>query len=473
LTAARFNPEIPPVREGIPPLREDLEVHHRTNGTVDIRDPFLLQIYTIDADDYSLATGFDGKSNVAELSLKLNQPKKRIREVVVEFQELDLLDMPAVWKKKPNIDNCSPYSQIDTKRGLKVLPIADETAHWTCHGCGVCCHGLAVELTKEEESRIDASLYQDILKGEPFAEDSFLNPDEGAKRTLKQIADDNMACIFLTKEGLCLVHARQGMQAKPDACQMFPAMVMLVPGGKPRLGLRTNCASMYKSFNDGPPVSDLGPHVLRIAQNRGEVHKAPKMVRLFKRSVPFARMDRLCMQMRALFDERGVSAETIMHIDKKLLGGRVKKGIRRYGKLMLAYMEKEESGPAPVEEGAYRLQIRKLARGRDAIHAMRDGRLPPPPHPKVASFLLAQVRHMLYIGGPLNLPDAGYALVGQMLALLGLLHAVSETSSLKVANTAFEVFMMPLLETMEHAWPILDAIDKSYAKALRAEVSNA
>src|SRR5262245_56161631 len=101
---------------------------------------------------------------------------------------------------------------------------------------------------------------------------------------------------------------------------------------------------------------------------------------------------------------------------------------------------------------------------------MRHGRLPSAPIKKVELFLRAQLRHVLYVGGPLNLPDAGYALVGQMLAVLGLLHAVSETGSLKVANTAFEVFMMPLLETMEHSWPILDAIDKTYANAIRAEL---
>jgi hypothetical protein len=209
---------------------------------------------------------------------------------------------------------------------------------------------------------------------------------------------------------------------------------------------------------------------MRIVEKNGEVHKAPKQVKLFKRSVPFQRMDRICTEMRKIFDEQGISAQSIMYIDKKLLGGRVKKGIKRYGKMMLSYIEREETGPAPVEEGAYRLQIRRLSRGRDALLAMEAGRLPPPPAKKIEQFLRAQLRHGLYISGPLNLPDAGYALVGQMLALLGLLHSVSETSSLKVANTAFEVFMMPLLETMEHAWPILDAIDKRYAKALRAEL---
>lgn len=45
-------------------------MHHRNNGTVDVRDPHLLQIYTLDADDYRVAEHFDG-SPAAELAQKL------------------------------------------------------------------------------------------------------------------------------------------------------------------------------------------------------------------------------------------------------------------------------------------------------------------------------------------------------------------------------------------------------------------
>jgi Fe-S-cluster containining protein len=455
----------------IPKLRKDLEAHHRKNGTVDIRDPFLLQIYTIDETDYALAKLFDGKETVESFAKKHKETKSRVREVEKEFRDLKLLDTPDVWTSKPAIENVQPYSQIDTKRGLKVLPVADENARWTCNGCGVCCHGLAVEINAEEESRIDASLYQDILKGDHFAEDSFLNPDEGAKRTLRQVEDDNMACIFLAPDGLCYVHARQGMRAKPDACQMFPAMIMMIPGQKPRIGLRTNCSSMYTSFHDGPTVTDMIPHVMGIVGNNGEYHKAPKNVKLFGRTVPFERMDRIAQQMRAIFEKQGVTADAIMTIDKKLLSGRVKKSIKGYGRAMLSYIEREQTGPAPVEEGAYAFQIARLAEGRNALIAMKDGKLPPAPGLKINAFLRAQVNHMLYIGGSLNLPDSGHAFVGQMLALLAMLHSLSKTNHLKTANTAYEVFMMPLLETMEHAWPILDAVDKKYAEKLREELS--
>lgn len=457
----------------IPALRDDLEFQLRDNGTVDVRDPHLLQIYTLDANDFALAREFDG-SDVETLRSKLRAKKRRvplsrIEEVRAEFEELHLLDTEEVWEQEPNVDNVQPYSQISTRKGLRVLPVAEPEARWTCHGCGVCCHGLAVELNAEEEARIDRTLYQDILKGEDFAEWSFINADEPAKRTLRQRADDNFACVFLTADGLCHVHARQGMQAKPDACQIFPAMVMMVPNGPPRLGLRTNCSSMYKSFDDGPQFSELTDHVMAIAA-RTEVHKAPKTVNFFRRSVPFERYDKVCTGIRKAFDDLGLSAASIAVVDDKYLGGRVKKSRRKYGAQMLEYLEREASGPAPVEEGAYRNQLKRLRRGLVALQAMKAGSKAPALPPRIEAFLRRQLGHVLYIGGALNLPDSGYTLVGLLLALEAAMHAVGESGTLKTANLAFEVFMGPLLETTEHAWPILDTVDKSYADTLREEL---
>jgi Fe-S-cluster containining protein len=456
----------------IPSLRKDLEFQARDNDTVDVRDPQLLQIYTLDADDFALAREFDG-SDAETLKHKLRKKRQRvtisrIHEVAEEFDELYLLDTEEARSAEPFIDNVQPYSQIGAKRNLKVLPVADEDAHWACHGCGACCHGLAVEITPEEERRIDERLYKDILGEEDFAEWSFLNADEPKKRTLRQ-RDDDLACIFLAPNGLCYVHARQGMSAKPDACQLFPAMVIAVPNGPPRIGLRTNCASMYKSFEDGPPVGALAGHVFEIAA-RTEAHKAPRDVRWFRRMAPFERFDRVCRTVRGMFRDLGLSGATIDLVDERFLGGRVKRNRRAFGHLMLEYLVKEASGPAPVEEGAYGNQISRLRRGKDALAAMKRGKAPPRVPARVARFLQAQIDHLLYLAAPLNLPDAGYALVGEMFALEGVLHAVGENGTLKTANTAFEVFMGPLVETTEHAWPILDAIDKPYADRLREEL---
>jgi Fe-S-cluster containining protein len=456
----------------IPRLRKDLQFQYRDNDTVDVRDPRLLQIYTLDADDFRLAREFDGSDaeTIRERlrTRKQNVTRRRLENLRQEYEELYLLDTPESRRQKPMVDNTQPYSQIFTQRGLKVLPVAEEDAKWTCHGCGDCCHGLAVELSEEEESRIDASLYQDILKGQSFAEDSFINPDEAAKRTLRQRSDD-LACIFLADDGRCYVHARQGMQAKPDACQMFPAMVMSVPNGPPRLGVRTNCGSMHKSSFEGPSLQDIAPHIGRVIA-KGESHKAPREVKWFKRTIPFERFDRVLKSVRRVLLEHGVSAETIAYIDEKHLGSRVKRGQRRFGKLMIDYIEREASGPAPVEEGAYGETVRRARNGRLALEQMRAGKSPPMVRKKVERFLARQVGHVMYLCGPLNLPDAGFGLVGIMLGLMTALHSVGEKGGLPQANMAFEVFMGPYLETMEHSWPMLDAIDRRYAERLRKEL---
>jgi hypothetical protein len=68
---------------------------------------------------------------------------------------------------------------------LKVLPQAQPEARWSCHRCGECCHGLAVELSAAEEARIDRSLYRDVLGDRPFVERAFIDPDSPAKRVLR------------------------------------------------------------------------------------------------------------------------------------------------------------------------------------------------------------------------------------------------------------------------------------------------
>jgi hypothetical protein len=89
---------------------------------------------------------------------------------------------------------------------------------------------------------------------------------------------------------------------------------------------------------------------------------------------------------------------------------------------------------------------------------------------RVDRLLSRQIAHVMYLAGPLNLPDAGYALTGFLLALEAVLFAVGESGGLKTANTEFEVFMGPLFETTEHSWPILDALDSRYSERLRAEL---
>jgi Fe-S-cluster containining protein len=460
------------VREPIPALRRDLEQQPRRDGTVDVRDPFLLQVFTLDAGDLDLARRFDGARDARALARALateglEVTARRLATLARELDELSLLDTPAVWKKKPSADGLAPHSQlVATDRRPSALPVFQEEARWSCHACGACCHGLVVELEPFEEARIDASLYRDILGEEGFVEEAFIDPEQPARRVLRQRKDAEGACIFLRPDGLCSVHARQGMHAKPDACQIFPYMVLSIPGRAPRIGMRVNCASMHRSFEDGATVGEAIPEVLRILETSPS-HRVGRTLEWFGASTPVARVEAAFARIGALVAEGALDATSLDAIDRELLGRRVARARRRFGRELLAYLEREEAAEIPVEEGSYFAQVARVRRGVEALEAMQRGEAPPKVSAKVQAFLRRQLGHALHLFGPANLPDAGLGTVALMLALEATLHAVGPRGRLESANVAFMVFTAPLLETTTHAWPVLDAIDRAHARRLR------
>lgn len=462
--------------EPIAPLRADLELQSRANGTVDVRDPFRLQIFTLDSDEVHVARAFDGTRDARAVSqaLKANGgPKptpRRVVEIAQTLREIDLLDLPEVWEKAPVVENATPYTIVEsTSKRLKVLPEPEPGARWSCGACGVCCHGLAVEVTPEEEARIDPSLYPDMLHDGPCVEDAFIDPDRPATRVLRQRPEDGGACVFLMPNGLCAVHARQGMEAKPDACQIFPNMVIHLPNGKARLAMRTNCRTMHESFETGQPVEEHRGHVLRILETSA-AYKLPRVMDVFGVPTPFKAVDALRARINAVFEAEGVTPDALARLDAELLGGRVGAARKAYGRNILAYIKEEQEGDVTVEVGALAHYIDISKKGREALDAMRRGRRAPVVGEKVQAFLRAQVRNVLFAAGPMTFPDAGLGHAALLLAVEATLHAVGPRGRLKGANDAFIAFTMPIIETTAHAWPILDALDPVYAQKLRKEL---
>lgn len=450
----------------------------RPDGTIDVRDPHLLQIFTLEAEELEVARRFDGKNTAKDHAKALRatgnghretRPKDVLR-IAKELRALSLLDLPEVWQKAPMIDNATPYTIIESShKKLKVLPEPEAHARWSCGACGACCHGLAVEVNAEEEARIDVSLYQDVLEGESFVEEAFIDPDRPASRILRQRHDKGGACVFLGDDGLCVVHARQGMEAKPDACQIFPNMVIHVPGKRARLAMRTNCRTMHESFETGQAVEEHRDHVLRLLETSGG-YKIPKKVPFFGKKATYERSERVRARFNEVFEAEGVNAASIRKLDVELMGGRVTKARKRFGKKLLAYLASETDGDVQVEQGSLSAYFRPLKRGRSALEAMAKGKDAPEAPDVVQRFLRAQMRNVLYAGGPMTMPDAGFGHAALLLALEGVLHTVGKKGTLKTANDAFIAFTVPIIETTAHAWPILDALDRAYADRLRKEL---
>jgi Fe-S-cluster containining protein len=456
----------------IPALRSALDVRTRSDGTVEIRDPVLLQILSVDARDYQVAAAFDGTLDADGVRRKVGRSvsKARVLSVAKEFRELHLLDTPEAKKAKPQKENVPPWSQLGSKRSIEVRPIAEADARWTCNGCGACCHNLAVELTPEEEGRIDGALYADVLGTQGFVEEIFISPSEPARRVLRQIPERDNACIFLAPDGLCWVHARQGMEHKPNACQMFPLIVLHVPRKPPRLGTRTNCQTMYETFEKGPNISVHTDHAMRGYKGY-ELHKAPARVEMFGGEISFSSFDRISNELKELLEERGLNDEALRHFDKKYLGGRVRKSRAKYAMRVLQYVVEEKTGGVPVQGGAYAESLPRVRRWKEALLAMASSLPPPAVAPRVSAFLRRQLGHVLYLCGPLNAPDAGYGFVALLLALEASMHAVGTREDLIQANHAFDVFTAPLVETLEHLWPLLEAIDARYARKVKEEMA--
>jgi lysine-N-methylase len=133
---------------------------------------------------------------------------------------------------------------------IRQLPVLQ---NWDCHNCGGCCREYTINITEEEHDRI-------VKQGwdkEPEFQNVPLFVNAGSKKKPKwRLAQrPDSACIFLTEDGLCKIHAKFGIGAKPLACRVYP--FMLVPVGDHwRVGMRFACPSAAE--NKGRPIKAHG-----------------------------------------------------------------------------------------------------------------------------------------------------------------------------------------------------------------------
>lgn len=432
------------------------------SGAIEIRDPRLLTLFTVDRPSLEIARAFDGVRGAKGLARGplRGHSEAEIQAVANDFMGRLLLDTAEARAARATPDRALPPSLLDTHI-LAAAPVAHPEARWACHACGACCHGFVVELSPEEDARIDRRLYRDLLGEEDYAEEQFVSAEEPARRVLRQDPSRKLACIFLLPDGRCAVHARQGGAAKPNACRVFPFTVLKAPRRAPRLGLRLNCQSLERSFEAGPLAEREAPEVFDALEGL-PVLRAPQTIQLFGRAVRFRELEVLTDEIAAELALRGLSAASLALLDRRHLGGRVAKARRRYGRGLLRYLD-EERASAQLREGAtYAASLRRVKRGRAALEAMAAGRRPPAVAPRVEAFLRRQLANAIYLGAPLHAPDAGLGLAVLFLALEASLHALGPRGSLREANHAVDVFTAPLIETEEHLWPLLAAVAPEY-----------
>jgi lysine-N-methylase len=109
------------------------------------------------------------------------------------------------------------------------LPIVTLTndEKWDCQQCGFCCRGSIVPLSKEDEERLRNQNWEE----EPeYKTSRFMVPHRGAASSFRLAHRDDGTCVFLNEDGLCRIHVKFGLEAKPTTCRMFP--MQLIPHEK-------------------------------------------------------------------------------------------------------------------------------------------------------------------------------------------------------------------------------------------------
>lgn len=139
---------------------------------------------------------------------------------------------------------------------------------YDCQGCTHCCRHL-VNVNEKDRKRIMAAGWEQKLPGPLFVAYKF--SDQHLYHLARQ---PDGACIFLTDNNLCRLHAETGPASKPLACRAYPLVV--TPGADGvRVDLRLDCPSA--AANQGRPLTAHISDIQRIAAETGITHGMAKI----------------------------------------------------------------------------------------------------------------------------------------------------------------------------------------------------
>ncbi len=158
---------------------------------------------------------------------------------------------------------------------LPIVPLKSDE-HWDCHQCGVCCHGSIVPLNLDDAERLRRQQWEK----EPGFENTRLTVRHRAAASSLRLAHrDGGACVFLNDDGLCRIHAKFGVEAKPSVCQTFP--LQLIPREKQAvLTIRRACPSAAADL--GEKVVTRLPSVKKLVRD-GHLKADPAAPPAFKK----------------------------------------------------------------------------------------------------------------------------------------------------------------------------------------------
>ena len=130
---------------------------------------------------------------------------------------------------------------MDRMPTLPVIWPDFKSQRFDCQRCTRGCRDLVVHLTEQDRRRIDRRNWAERIGATPYVR-------LGRAYVLNHRPDG--ACVFLTDDGLCRIHAEQSIDEKPLACRMYP-FTLDAAGGAIRASIRFDCPSVARNHGEG------------------------------------------------------------------------------------------------------------------------------------------------------------------------------------------------------------------------------
>lgn len=185
-------------------------------------------------------------------------------------------------------------------RSLPIIMPQVENQKFDCKGCTRCCRDLVVHLFPADRRRIDEQGWRDRLTTPPYVR-------SGRSWVLNK--RDDGACVFLTEEGRCAIHAKHGISAKPLACRLYPFTLRRF-AERWDVSIRFDCPTVARSA--GLPLVRHHDELARVADALTESLDVESEVIELRSGVTAAPDEARCVlhKMDRLFDlERPTAGE--------------------------------------------------------------------------------------------------------------------------------------------------------------------
>jgi hypothetical protein len=174
------------------------------------------------------------------------------------------------------------------------------------------------------------------------------------------------ACVFLTPDTRCAIHARLGPSAKPRACREFPYQFVDTPDGV-AVGLSYACTAVRARH--GRPLAEQRAEVAEILATSPNVRRLPEPIPLFgTQTMSWPEYRSLEAGVLGLLDEEGPALPVALVAGSALVGMAVALAeVQRRG---------EADGLAVGETLVAGLERMRAARCRPLVEVAADARAP-------------------------------------------------------------------------------------------------